>query len=138
VLHAARWKCRTQKIAKKSPSAHHHTTLSGYIFATKARRQSEKNLLSSNMSSICPHDMVNFSPLVAETCWRVWDTPANFNGFRVLTALLQGILVAKLCGVEPWAPARGGQGGRLPTLEKIRVSHAHPGNTNRGLKTFRQ
>jgi len=24
------------KIAKKSPSAHHRTTLSGYIFATKA------------------------------------------------------------------------------------------------------
>jgi len=34
VLHAARWKCRTQKIAKKSPSAHHRTTLPGYIFAT--------------------------------------------------------------------------------------------------------
>jgi len=34
VLHAARWKCRTQKIAKNSPSAHHRTTLSGYIFAT--------------------------------------------------------------------------------------------------------
>jgi len=24
------------KIAKNAPSAHHHTTLSGYIFATKA------------------------------------------------------------------------------------------------------
>ena len=28
VLHAAHWKCRTQKIAKNSPSGHHHTTLS--------------------------------------------------------------------------------------------------------------
>ena len=37
VLRAARWKYRTQKIAKKSPSGHHRTTLSGYIFATKAR-----------------------------------------------------------------------------------------------------
>jgi len=37
VLHAARWKCRTQKIAKNSPSAHHRTNLSGYIFAAKAR-----------------------------------------------------------------------------------------------------
>jgi len=36
VLIAARWKCRTQKIAKNSPSVHHRTTLSGYIFATKA------------------------------------------------------------------------------------------------------
>ena len=30
------------------------------------------------------------------------------------------------------------QGGQPPTLEKIRVGHAHPGNINRGLKTFRQ
>jgi len=37
VLHAARWKCRTQKIAQNSPSGHHRTTLSGYVFATKAR-----------------------------------------------------------------------------------------------------
>jgi len=34
VLHAARWKYRTQKIAKKSLSGHHRA-LSGYIFATK-------------------------------------------------------------------------------------------------------
>jgi len=33
--------------------------------------------------------MVNFSPLTAEICWRVWGTPANFNGFRVLASLLQ-------------------------------------------------
>jgi len=32
--------------------------------------------------------MVNFSILTAEICWRVWGTPANFNGFRVLVALL--------------------------------------------------
>jgi len=30
------------KIAKKSPSAHHHTTLLGYIFATKARIDNRK------------------------------------------------------------------------------------------------
>ena len=28
-------------------------------------------------------------PLTAEICWRVWGTPANFNGFRVLPSLLQ-------------------------------------------------
>jgi len=32
--------------------------------------------------------MVNFSPLAAESGWRVWGTPANFNGFRVLASLL--------------------------------------------------
>jgi len=40
-----------------------------------------------------PHDTVNFGPLAAEICWRVWGTPANFNGFWVLAALLHGTLV---------------------------------------------
>ena len=51
-----------------------------------------KNLLNSN-SDTCPHNMVNFGPLTAEICWRVWGTPANFNGFRVLAPLLHGTLV---------------------------------------------
>jgi len=90
VLHVARWKYRTQKIARNLPSGHHRTTLSGYIFATKARIDNrKKNLLSSNISSTCPHNMVKFSPLAAEIGPVVWGTPANFNGFRVLAALLQ-------------------------------------------------
>jgi len=32
--------------------------------------------------------MVNFGPLAAEIGPVVWGTPANFNGFRVLAALL--------------------------------------------------
>ena len=50
-----------------------------------------KKLLSSDMSSTCPHNMVNVGLLMAEIRWRVWGTPANFNGFRVLAALLHGI-----------------------------------------------
>jgi len=66
----------------------------GYIFATKARIDSrKKNLLSSNISSTCPHNMVNFNPLAAEMVSLVWGTPDNFNGFRVLAALLHGIPV---------------------------------------------
>ena len=49
----------------------------------------KKNLLSSNISSTCPHNMVNFGPLAAEIDWQVRRTPANFNGFRVLSSLLQ-------------------------------------------------
>jgi len=45
VLHAARWKFRTQKVAKKSPSGHQRTTLSGYIFATKARIDNREKLV---------------------------------------------------------------------------------------------
>jgi len=58
--------------------------LSGYIFATKELINNQKNnLLNSNISSTCPHNMVNYSPLMAEISWRVWGTPANFNRFRV-------------------------------------------------------
>jgi len=74
---------------QKSPSAHHRTTLSGYVFATEARIDNrKKNLLSSNISPTCPYNMVNFGPLAAEIASLVWGTPANFNGFRVLAALL--------------------------------------------------
>ena len=47
--------------------------------------------------------MVNFGPLAAEIGSVVWGTPANFNEFRVLAALLHGtpaVGIAKLCGVE--------------------------------------
>ena len=37
--------------------------------------------------------MVNFGPLAAEIVSLVWGTPGNFNGFRVLAALLHGTLV---------------------------------------------
>jgi len=37
--------------------------------------------------------MVNFGPLAAEIISLVWGTPANFNGFGVLAALLHGTLV---------------------------------------------
>jgi len=50
-----------------------------------------KNLLNSNTSSTCSGNMMNFGLLAAEICWRVWGTPANFNGFRILAALLYGI-----------------------------------------------
>ena len=52
-----------------------------------------KNLLSSNISSTCPHKMVNFGLLAAEIVSLVWGTPANFNVFHVLAALLHGTLV---------------------------------------------
>jgi len=42
VLHAGRCKYKTQKIAKNSPSGRHRTTLSGYVFAIKARIDNRK------------------------------------------------------------------------------------------------
>jgi len=40
--------------------------------------------------------MANFGPLAAEIGLPVWGTPANFNGFRVLAALLHGIQVVSV------------------------------------------
>jgi len=77
------------KSRQKSPSGHHGATLSGYIFATKAHIDNrKKNLLSSNMFSGCPHNMVNIGLLTAEIDWRVWGTPSYFSEYRVLAALL--------------------------------------------------
>jgi len=73
VLQATRWKYRTQKRCKKSPSEHHHTTSSGYVFATKACIDNRKK--------------------TAEIDWRVWGTLSYFNGYRVLATLLHGIQV---------------------------------------------
>jgi len=84
---------------KNAPPKHHRTTLSGYIFTTKARIDNRKKLVKQqcrNTFSTCPDNMVNFCPLAADICWRVWGTPANFNRFRVLEALLHSTLVGNV------------------------------------------
>jgi len=51
--------------------------------------------------------MVNFGPLAAQIDPVVCGIPGNFNGFRVLAALLHGIkhwASARLCGIEQRAP----------------------------------
>jgi len=50
--------------------------------------------------------MMNFGPLAAENVSLVWGTPANFNGFRVLAALLCGTL---LVGVSQTAALNRGR-----------------------------
>jgi len=65
-----------------------------------------KKLLSSNMSSRCPHNMVNIGPLTAEIDWRVWG-PIIFQRVSRL-----GSVAARQsssgrqpnCGVEHRAP----------------------------------
>jgi len=73
--------------AKKSLSAHHRTTLSGYIFGTKAFIDNRKKLVKQqyllHMSSQYGEGL-----LTAEIGSGFWDTQANFNGFRVLASLL--------------------------------------------------
>ena len=49
--------------------------------------------------------MVNFGLLAAEIVSLIWGTPATFNGFRVLAALLHATVIVGVsqtlrCGVE--------------------------------------
>jgi len=89
VLHAAHGKYRTQKIAKNSLSAHHRTTLSGCIFASKACIDNRKNVNQQYLLQLYLHNMANFGPLTADIGLPVWGTAAHFNGFRALPSLLQ-------------------------------------------------
>ena len=81
-----------QNLAIRAPS---HKFVWLYLRNEGTYRQSEKSLLNSNTSSTCPPSMANFGPLTAEIGSRVWGTPANFNGFRVLAALLHGTLAGR-------------------------------------------
>jgi len=86
VLHAARWKCRTQK----SPKICHLGIIAQLrrSVSLQLRHVSAvgKKLLNSHVCLTCPHNMVNFGSLAAEICWLVWGTPAHFSGFRILAA----------------------------------------------------
>ena len=73
-------KYRTQKFVVCAPLHNVVGRHLRYIFATTASIDNrKKSVLNSNISSTCPHNMVNFGPLAAEIGWRVWSTAANFN-----------------------------------------------------------
>jgi len=99
--HAARSSLKIQdaKRRQKSPSGHHRTTLLGYIFATKKHRQSEKNVKQQYLLHMSPQSGELRPTIPAEIGPVVWGTLANFNGFRVLAALLHDTVVG-LVGVS--------------------------------------
>jgi len=66
-----------------------HNFVGLYLRKEGMYRRWEKNLLNSNISFTCPHNMATFGPLTAEIGSGVWSTAANVNGFRVLASLLQ-------------------------------------------------
>jgi len=82
---------------KKSPKIRHLGTIAQLCRAISSQLRHVltigKNLLNSNSSPTRPHNMVNFGILSDEIVSLVWGTPANFNGSRVLAALLHGTLV---------------------------------------------
>ena len=71
----------TQKIAICAPS---HRFVGLYLRNQGMYRQSEKNLLNGNMSSICPHNILNFGLLTTESL----GYPSKFQLVSRLAALL--------------------------------------------------
>ena len=59
-------------------------------------RQSEKKLVKQQYLLYMSPQYGELGPLAAEILSLVWGTPANFNGFRVLAALLHGTLVVRV------------------------------------------
>ena len=103
VLHAARWKYRMQKWRRKSPSGHYRTTLQPRHTSTIGKKLVKQQYLLH----MCSQYGELWGPLAAEIVSLVWGTPANFNGFCILAALLHRTLVvgvSQTCGVEQRAP----------------------------------
>jgi len=97
-------------MTQKSPSRDHRTYLLRCILATKARIDNQRYLL--HMS----RNMVNFGPLTAEIGSGVWGTPATFNWFRVLAALLYGTLVVGV--IQTLRPLRLGEENKKKEEER--------------------
>ena len=92
-LHAARWKCRTQKIAQNLSSGHHRTTLSGYIFTTKAYIYKRKKLVKQQC---LPHMSSQYDELWPTSGWDLLVSlrhPCKFQRVLRLAALLHSTLV---------------------------------------------
>ena len=88
VPHAICWKYRTQKWCKKYASVHHCTTLSGFIFATRAHIDNRKKFVKQQY---LPHMSLQYGelrPTSGSDDFVSLEDPSNFNGFRVLAALL--------------------------------------------------
>jgi len=80
---------------KKSPKIRHLGTIAQLCLATSSQRRHistiGKKPVKQQYSPICPHNIANFGPLTVEIGSTIWGTPANFNWFLVLAALLHGI-----------------------------------------------
>jgi len=88
-------------------------------------------LLNSNISSICPHNMLNFGPLMAETCWRVWGTQQISTGFaswlRYCTDVAQQTSTkhCKMLGrLLRWYTVYTFSGGSCPLTEFCRLQNS--------------
>jgi len=77
-------KYRTQKWRKKSPSGHHPTTLSGYIFATKACIDNRKKLVKQQY---LPHMSLQYDELRPTSGWDRFVSLGHPSKFQRLSRL---------------------------------------------------
>jgi len=98
VLYAAHREYRKQKFAKKLSHLRNIAQVCRAISSQLSQISTigKKLPSNSNIFSTRSHTMVNFGPLTAEICWRVWGTPANFNAFRVLASLLYQLCLTEV------------------------------------------
>jgi len=111
LLHAARCKHRTQKSRQRSPSLHHRTTLSGYIFATKARIDNRKKLVKHQYVLHMSAQYGELRPTSGRDPWGSWRHPCKFQQVSHLGSVIARHLVVgvKLCGVEQRVPPMFGR-----------------------------
>jgi len=76
-------------MAKNSPSGHHRTILSGCFFATKARIDNRKKPVKQQYLLHMSSQYGELWPTNSRDRFGSLGHPANFNGFRILTYLLQ-------------------------------------------------
>ena len=70
---------------KKSPKSRHLHTIVQLCPAVSSQLRhvstiGKKLVKHRYLLHTYPHNMVNFGLLMDDICWRVWGTPANFNG----------------------------------------------------------
>jgi len=110
---------KSPKIAIWAPS---HNFVGLYLCNYSMYRQSEKKLVKQQYLPYMSPQYGELGPLAAEIVSLVWGTPGNFNGFRVLAALLHGTSSGRQpnCGVEQRArhlySAGGHHVGHWPTF----------------------
>ena len=98
VLHVTRWKYRTQKWRKNSPSAHHRTTLSGYIFATKACIDNRKKVVKQQYLL---HMSLQYGELHPTSGWDRFGSLGHFSKFQWLSRLCFVTIAALLTSGQP-------------------------------------
>jgi len=96
LLHAARWKHRTQKSRQKSPSGHIIQLCRAISSQRRHVSTIGKKFVKQQYVFHMLHSMVNFGLLAAEIGWPVWGTPPNLNGLRILAALLHSSKVVSV------------------------------------------